>query len=87
MPWPIFDHLWRHESYQPPLLSDRISDLISFRETSKREKLVYLLMGTGFLGFGRNLGKILPASLPELPIQLRDLRSNQKSLKTNFYFL
>ena len=31
------------------------------------------------LGFGRNLGEILPTSLPELPIQLRDLRNNQKS--------
>ena len=41
-------------------------------------------MGRGFLGFGQNLGGILPTSLPELPIQLRDLRNNQKSLKTNF---
>ena len=39
----------------------------------------------GFLGFGRDLGAILPTSLPELPIQLRDLRNNQKSSKTNFF--
>ena len=31
--WPVVDHLWRHESYQPPLLSDRISDLMSSRKT------------------------------------------------------
>ena len=29
----VFDHLWRRKSYQAPLLSDRISDCISFRET------------------------------------------------------
>ena len=28
------------------------------------------------LGFGRNSGEILPTSLPEVPIQLRDLISN-----------
>ena len=39
-------------------------------------------MGRGFLGFRRNLGEILPTSLPELPIRLRDLRNNQKSFKT-----
>ena len=39
-------------------------------------------MGRGFLGFGRNLVEIRPTSLPELSIQLRDLRNNQKSLKT-----
>ena len=38
--------------------------------------------GKGFLEFGRNLGEILPTSLPELPIQLRDLRNSQKSLNT-----
>ena len=38
MPRPVFDNLWRHESYQPPLPSDKISDLISFRETRKRGK-------------------------------------------------
>ena len=32
-----------------------------------------------------NLGEILPASLPKLPIQLRDLRNNQKSF--NNYFI
>ena len=43
-------------------------------------------MGRGCLGFGRNLGEIIPTSLPELPIQLRDLGNNQKSLKTHFLF-
>ena len=28
----------------------------------------------------------LPSSLPELPIQLRDLRDNQQPLKQNFVF-
>ena len=41
-------------------------------------------MGRGFLGFGRNLVEILPTSLTELPTQLSDLRSNQKSLKIVF---
>ena len=36
MHWHIFDRLLRHESYQAPLLSDRIADLISFRETINR---------------------------------------------------
>ena len=31
-----------------------------------------------------NLGEILPSSLPELPLQLRDFRNNQKSLNTYF---
>ena len=35
-------------------------------------------------GFGWNLGENLPTSLPELPVQLRDLRHNQKCLKTYF---
>ena len=38
MPWPDFDYLWRHTRYQVSLLSDRISDLISFREMRKRWK-------------------------------------------------
>ena len=38
MIWPAVDHLWRHESYQAPLLSDRISDLISSRKTRRRGK-------------------------------------------------
>ena len=41
-------------------------------------------MGRGFPGFGRHLGEILPTSLPELTVQLRDLRNNQKALKTYF---
>ena len=41
-------------------------------------------MGRGCLGFGRNLVGILPTSLPELPVQLRDLRNNQKFSNTNF---
>ena len=32
----------------------------------------------------QNSAGILPASLPELPIQLRDVRSNQKFSKTYF---
>ena len=35
-------------------------------------------------GFGRSLKEILPTSHSELPIQLTDLRNNQKSLKPNF---
>ena len=35
-------------------------------------------------GFGGNLGEILPASLPEIPIQLRDLRNNKNMLKPYF---
>ena len=42
MPWPGFDNLWRYESYQTPLPSDRISDLTSFRETSKRGKAIFI---------------------------------------------
>ena len=41
-------------------------------------------MGRGCLGFGRILDVFFPTSFPELPVQLRDLRNNQKSLKTNF---
>ena len=33
-------------------------------------------------GFGRSLQEIRPASVPELPIQLRHLRNNQIFLKT-----
>ena len=33
------------------------------------------------------LGEIIPTSLPELPIQLKDLRNNQKSSNTTFYVL
>ena len=36
--------------------------------------------------FGRNFWRILPTSLPEFPMQLTDLRNNQKSWKTNFSF-
>ena len=43
-------------------------------------------MGRGCLGFGRNLGEVLPTSLPELLTKLRDLRNNQKSSKANFLF-
>ena len=38
MPWPVVYHLWRHESYQPPISSDWISDLISFRKTRTKQK-------------------------------------------------
>ena len=38
-------------------------------------------------GFGRNLGEILPTSFPELPLQLRDLRNNQISLKVYYIVL
>ena len=37
-------------------------------------------------GFGRNLGEPLPTNLPELPIELRDLRNNQQSSKNNISF-
>ena len=30
---PVFDYLWRHESYQLPLLFDKISDLMFSRQT------------------------------------------------------
>ena len=43
-------------------------------------------MGRGSLGFGRNFGETLRTSLPELPMQLRDLRNNQKFSKTNIVF-
>ena len=55
MPRPIFDHLWRHTSYQVPLLFDRISFPISSRENrKKRERHVhtnyncYFWFGPGF---------------------------------------
>ena len=32
-------------------------------------------------GFVQNFGEIIPTSLPELPIQLRDLRNNEEYLK------
>ena len=32
MPWPVFDHIWRHESYKSPLPSNRILDLSGKRE-------------------------------------------------------
>ena len=44
--------------------------------------------GRGFLGFGRNLGVILPTSLLQLPLQLRDLISFRETVKmreTFFY--
>ena len=39
---PVVDHLWRHENYQLPLLSDRISDPLSSRKTREREKYVFI---------------------------------------------
>ena len=41
MPRPVVDHLWRHVSCQVPLLSDRISDLVSLRKTRKIRKYVF----------------------------------------------
>ena len=41
MPRPAFDHLWRHESYQSPISSDRLSDLTSFRGTGERREGSY----------------------------------------------
>ena len=38
MPRPVFDHLWGHESYQAPLPSDRVSDILQGNE-KMREKL------------------------------------------------
>ena len=38
MPWPVFVYLWRHESYQAPQLSDRMSDYISSSATRKGRK-------------------------------------------------
>ena len=34
--------------------------------------------------FGRNLGELVPTRLPELPVQLGDLRNNHNALTTNF---
>ena len=36
------------------------------------------------LGLRTNISGILPTSLPELPVQLRDLRNNQRSFEINF---
>ena len=91
MPRPVFDHFGRHDSYQDPLLADRISDLISLKETKKDGNqfvvcvlCVFEISRCHYGGFGRNLGEIIPTSLTELPIQLKDLRNDQKSFKTNF---
>ena len=43
-------------------------------------------MGRGSFGCGRKLEDCFPTSLAELPIQLRHLRNNQKSLSTYFLF-
>ena len=39
MPWLVFDKIWRHKSYQVPLLSDRLSDLVFFTNTININKL------------------------------------------------
>ena len=38
------------------------------------------------LRFSRHVAEAIPTSLPELPIQRRDLRNNQKSYKALFIF-
>ena len=49
MLWPIFDHLWGHESYQAPLPSDMISDLTSSRKTIKLGKTTLYKTNKQFL--------------------------------------
>ena len=70
MPRPAFDHIWRHKSYQAPLLSDRMSDLISFRETRKRGK--HVLYRISFITVGP--GFWFPESRPLEPALGRKLR-------------
>ena len=49
----------------------------------RRYTLLYKLIARHHgLGFRRNITDILPTSLPELPIQLGDLRSNQSLLNS-----
>ena len=49
-------------------------------------KLINVFVITRLLGlrFRQNMSGIIPTSLPEIPIQLRDLRDNQKYVKTYF---
>ena len=57
------------------------------RKNENYKKYVFLIITRHHgLGFGRNLGEILPTSLPELPIQLRDLRNSQKLWKLDFKY-
>ena len=42
--------------------------------------------GRDFLRFARNLREFVPTSLPVIPVQLRDLRNNEKTLKIYFCF-
>ena len=46
--------------------------------------LMLLIARQHELGFRRNTAVILPTSLPELPIQLRDIRNKQKSWRTYY---
>ena len=41
IPWPVFDHIWKHKSYQVLLLSDGISDLVSLGETRHDKELLF----------------------------------------------
>ena len=44
MPWPVFDDRWTHESYQVPLSSDRISDIIYIlQEDDKRSEHMFVV--------------------------------------------
>ena len=88
-----FPDLWsrlevRNFSYNPNSMSMfLICELQSrkMKENKIDETKTFLEITRHHLGgFGRYLGKILPTSHPELPLQLRDLRNNQNSLKCHF---
>ena len=95
--WTIFGHV-AALGFLSPLPSGRVSDLKSFRgNENMRERHLYNYLyeererewvreGRGFLGFlFTKLGGNSSYKPPELPIQLRDLRNNQKPLNTILY--
>ena len=68
-------NFWR--SCSPPLIS---------RSLFHHDFLFLIITRHHELGHRRNIAEILPTSLPELPAWLRDLRNEQKSLKTYFLY-
>ena len=40
----VFDHLWRHESYQAPLSSDGISDLNILQENDENMEILFFVV-------------------------------------------
>ena len=61
MPWPVFDHLWRHDSYHVPLCSDRIqrneNKRDTFFEVKTYNNLFWGIWNSDFKPLGPVLGR------------------------------